>query len=54
MNFQAICSEVDVLMKSICKEIKPDSVANDMKDYTRIILEEWPNIVVQKVSIKDK
>ena len=53
-QYQAICSEVDVLMKSICKEIKPDSVANDMKDYTRIILEEWPNIVEQKVSIKDK
>lgn len=52
-QYQAICSEVDVILKSICKEFDNNSSANDMKNYTAEILNCWPEIVQQKVKIKD-
>lgn len=53
-QYQAICSEVDVLMKSICQEINSTSKADNMCGYTEEILDKWPNIVSQKVAVKDK
>lgn len=51
-QYQAICSEIDVLMKSICRELNNNS-ANNMKDgYTHIILNEWSGIKQQKVKMK--
>ena len=51
-QYQAICSEVDVIMKSICKEFGNTS-AEKMPDYTTDILQRWPNIKNQKVEMKD-
>ncbi|MBS1363753.1 MAG: hypothetical protein HPY96_05910 [Bacilli bacterium] len=52
-QYQAICSEVDVILKSICLELGNQS-ANDMKNgYTPIVLQNWVNINAQKVRFKD-
>lgn len=51
-QYQAICSEVDVLMKSICAEFGHN--ANDMRQYTSIILAQWEGIVNQKVRVNDE
>ena len=50
-QYQAICSEVDVLMKSICKEFERS--AENMGEYTKIILEKWPNIKNQVIIVDD-
>lgn len=52
-QYQAICSEVDVILKSICKEININSTANDMEKYSDEILNTWSGIVQQKVKLKD-
>ena len=52
-QYQAICSEIDVISKSICKEISGSLSANNMEQYTEIILNNWPNIIQQKVTVKD-
>lgn len=52
-HYQAICSEVDVILKSICKEINIVSVANNMEQYTNEILSVWSGIVGQKVKLGD-
>ena len=53
-QYQAICSEVDVIMKSICNEL---GNVNDekMPQYTATILASsaWQNIANQKVKVKD-
>lgn len=54
-QYQAICSEVDVILKSICKELG-DTSASDMKNgYTPDVLGDafWQRVVGQKVSMKD-
>lgn len=51
-QYQAICSEVDVLMKSICNEFGYS--ADNMKMYTKKILEKWPNIINQRIAIDDR
>lgn len=52
-QYQAICSEIDVILKSICLELGNQS-ANDMKNgYTPIVLQNWVNINTQKVRFKD-
>lgn len=52
-QYQAICSEIDVVLKTICKELANVSVDNMKTGYTPIILQYWPDIVLQKVKIKD-
>lgn len=54
-QYQAICSEVDVILKSICQEINSNSTAKNMKEYTNEVLSlpEWANIAKQKVNMKD-
>ena len=47
-QYQTICSEVDVIMKSICRELG-DTSANNMNGYTPTILQNWSNIKLQKV-----
>lgn len=49
-QYQAICSEVDVILKSICKELGNDK-AHDMKTYTPEVLGEWGNLPNQKVRL---
>lgn len=52
-QYQSICSEIDVILKTICKEFDKNSSANDMCKYTAEILKEWPGITKQKVLMKD-
>ena len=52
-QYQSVCSEIDVILKVICKEINSKSKADRMDDYTPEILNIWPNIIKQKVSVKD-
>ncbi len=49
-QYQTICSEVDVILKSICKELGNTS-ADDMPAYTNFILpqSQWGNLPTQKV-----
>lgn len=48
-QYQAICSEVDVILKTICTEILPNSTADKMGEYTTEVLAAWPHIITQKV-----
>lgn len=50
-QYQAICSEVDVILKSICKELE-DASSRDMPAYTNTILTNWNSIKTQKVKMK--
>ena len=50
-QYQAICSEVDVIMKSICNEL--GQKANNIHEYAQQILNKWPNIINQKVKMKN-
>lgn len=52
-QYQAICSEVDVMIKSICQEINKNSSADNMEQYTDEILERWSDIIEQKVKLKE-
>lgn len=47
-QYQAICSEVDVVLKSVCKELG-DTTANSMPDYTDLVLNYWSDLSNQKV-----
>lgn len=50
-QYQAICSEVDVIMKSICRELGNTSAEN-MTGYTEVILTNWNSIKMQKVRMR--
>ena len=50
-QYQAICSEVDVVLKSICKELGNASLVN-IKQYTELVLRYWKNLPNQKVRMK--
>ena len=52
-QYQAICSEIDVILKSICKEINSDSTAKKMDQYSPEIISYWPHIGEQKVKMRD-
>lgn len=47
-QYQAICSEVDVILKTICKELG-DITANSMPAYTDLVLKKWGALSEQKV-----
>lgn len=47
-QYQAICSEVDVILKTICTEINSHSSAKNMPDYTPVVLQLWPGLTQQK------
>lgn len=51
-QYQAICSEVDVILKSICKELSNPSANKMDTGYTPTILQKWPDIKQQKVKMK--
>ncbi|MGN0159338.1 MAG: hypothetical protein ACI39W_09440 [Brotaphodocola sp.] len=52
-QYQTICSEIDVILKSMCKELG-NTNANNMKQYAETILTsaDWGNIVNQKVLMR--
>lgn len=50
-QYQAICSEVDVILKSICKELGNNN-ADTMPTYTDEVLRNWNNLPNQKVKLK--
>lgn len=50
-QYQAICSEVDVILKSICKELENASVSK-MPQYTELVLKHWGDLPNQKVRMK--
>lgn len=52
-QYQAICSEIDVILEEICRELGYSKKRNmKMPDYTEWILKEWPEIVDQEVEFK--
>ncbi len=51
-QYQGICSEVDVLLKSICKDLD-NPAADNMELYTSTILGKWSTITNQKIKFKD-
>ena len=53
-QYQTICSEVDVIFKTICKDLKNED-AKEMEDYTKTILANtyWSGVVSQKVLMRD-
>lgn len=50
-QYQTICSEVDVIMKSICTELGQS--ADCIHDYAKHILTQWPDLIKQKVQLED-
>lgn len=52
-QYQAICSEVDVIMKTICVELNNPTANRMDTGYTPTILQVWPNIKQQKVMFKE-
>lgn len=47
-QYQAICSEVDVVLKTICKELS-GITENNMPAYTDLVLKKWETLSEQKV-----
>lgn len=52
-QYQAICSEVDVLLKTICCELGNTSAEKMDTGYTPTVLNRWPDIINQKVQMKN-
>lgn len=52
-QYQAICSEVDVILKSICTELGNPSADDMQHGYTPTVLQTWANVITQKVKFKD-
>lgn len=52
-QYQSICSEIDVILKTICNEINSKSTAENMCEYTTEILTIWPEITEQMVILND-
>lgn len=53
-QYQTICSEVDVIMKTICKEINSEENRSykNILDYTSVLLAKWPELPQQEVRFK--
>lgn len=51
-QYQAICSEIDVIMKSICTEFDNNNTSK-MPEYTNEILQHWTAISQQEVTMKN-
>lgn len=51
-QYLSICSEVDVILKSICIDLG-DSVSNSMPGYTETVLTQWPSIIGERVKIRN-
>lgn len=53
-QYLAICSEVDVILKAICREINSQSTAGNMPEYTTEILQQtmWSELPRQIVEVK--
>lgn len=54
-QYQTICSEVDVILKTICREIMCSSTASNMTHYTEIVLKHqnmWNGLPLQDVKIQ--
>lgn len=49
-QYQAICSEIDVILKTICKEFGCEK-PKDMRDYTEEVLDRWKGITEQRVKM---
>lgn len=54
-QYQAICSEIDVVLKAICKELKAKIQNKNICAYTKAILSDsfWKSIVSQEVEFKN-
>lgn len=50
-QYQSICSEIDTVIKRICKEINKNDTVDSIPKYAELILANWPNIVSQKVEV---
>lgn len=49
-QYQAICSEIDVILKTICKEFGCEK-AESMPEYTEKVLNKWQDIAEQRVKM---
>ncbi|WP_143955644.1 hypothetical protein [Robertkochia solimangrovi] len=45
------CSEIDVILKEICKELDHNSIAINIREYQKIIKKELPDLIDEKVNI---
>lgn len=52
-QYLSICSEIDVILKSMCKEINSGFTGDKINHYTPVILNWKPMIVEQEVLMKD-
>lgn len=54
-QYQAICSEIDVILKAICKELKVEVQEKNICEYTKAILSDsfWKSIISQEVEFKN-
>lgn len=53
-QYQTICSELDVLCKTLCKLIDTRSTPKNMYDYTTIILQSFQDILEKEVLTKKR
>lgn len=52
-QLQTICSEVEVVLKTICVEISGYTGIEKMPQYTSVVLQSWPDIKNQKVRMRE-
>ena len=50
-EYQAICSEVEAVLKEICTMFNEPNAGN-MKEYSSVILNHWQNIIHQEVKMR--
>lgn len=53
-QYQAICSEVDVILKTICEELGNPRADKMNTGYTPTVLNTWNSIIQQKVKMKNE
>lgn len=53
-QYQAICSEIDVVCKQYCLHLDGLKETSNIKEYANIVLREKPNIKSQTVSIRNQ
>lgn len=51
-QYLSICSEIDVILKSICTDLGNDNAEN-MPSYTDIVLQRWPQITNDKIYVRE-
>lgn len=53
-QYQAVCSEIDVLCKKLCELIDSRSNVKNMREYTTSLLSEYPDTPSKEVKVKNR